>query len=194
VRDHPGLISNLLHRELKVGDEVELSHPQGEFFVDARDESKDGAPAVLISAGVGATPLMAILESLVAAESTATNQKTVRRPVSWIHGSRSFQSLPFYDAIRDICRTNEHVSGKVFLSSASPEDKLDEAYPFAQTRIDLNKLDAEKDLYLSNSRSEYFICGPELFMYDIKRVLKDLGVDGQRIHLELFATGDVVDA
>lgn len=194
VRDHPGLISNLLHRELKVGDEVELSHPQGEFFVDARDESKDGAPAVLISAGVGATPLMAILESLVAAESTATNQKTVRRPVSWIHGSRSFQSLPFYDAIRDICRTNEHVSGKVFLSSASPEDKLDEAYPFAQTRIDLNKLDAEKDLYLSNSRSEYFICGPELFMYDIKRVLKDLGVDGERIHLELFATGDVVDA
>jgi nitric oxide dioxygenase len=193
VKDHPGVISNLLHRELKVGDEVELSHPQGEFFVDPSDQSKEGKPIVLISAGVGATPLMAILESLTA-DSTVAGQKTVSRPVSWIHGSRSSKTLPFYNAVKTITKTNENVKAKIFLSNATPEEKLGEDYPFAQTRIDLNKLDAEKDLFLSNSGAEYFICGPELFMYDIRRVLRDMGVAKERINLELFATGDVVDA
>lgn len=189
VHNHPGVISNLLHRELKAGDEVELSHPQGEFFVDPKDESKNGVPLVLISAGVGATPLMAILKSV------AGPKATVQRPVSWIHGSRSAKSLPFWKEVRDVIRDNkQHVSAKVFLSNATPEDKLDEAYPFAQTRIDLRQLDADGDLHISNGEAEYYVCGPELFMYDIRRVLKDMGVDGGRIHLELFATGDVVDA
>ncbi len=60
----PGVVSNLLHDSLTVGDEVEVSHPQGEFFVDPSDKSKEGVPAILISAGVGATPMMSILGAL----------------------------------------------------------------------------------------------------------------------------------
>lgn len=184
---HPGLISNMLHNGYDVGDEVELSHPQGEFFVDPADKSKEGVPAVLISAGSGATALMSILGSLVPQAPRTT--VPVVRPVSWIHGSRSSSSQPFANAVRDICHENEHVSANIFLSDVRSEDKAGVDYHFGRTRMDLGRLDAVKELYLSDKRSEYYICGPELFMSDIRAALMKLGVDLERIHIELFATG-----
>lgn len=185
VVDHPGLVSNLLHEKYRVGDEVELSHPQGEFYVDPADASKEGVPAVLISAGVGATPMMAILGALTSPE------VTVKRPVSWIQGARSSRTLPFADAVRDACRAHEHVRANVFLTTVGDEDKVGVDYHFGQTRIDLDKLDAEADLYLSDGRAEYFVCGPELFMIQTRKALVDRGVDEERIRLEVFATGGV---
>jgi nitric oxide dioxygenase len=188
VVGHPGLISNMLHSGFDVGDEVELSHPQGEFFVDPNDRSKEGVPAVLISAGVGATPLMAILGSLAP---EGSEMPAVRRPVSWIHGSRARHFQPYADVVRDICRDNSHVSAKIFLTTVGEGDKVGVDYHFGSMRIDLAKLDAEKDLHLGDGRTEYFICGPELFMVDIRAKLVGLGVGLERIHLELFATGEV---
>jgi len=185
--DAPGLLSNLLHDEYQVGSEVEVSHPQGEFFVDPADASKEGVPAVLVSVGVGATPLMAILSSLVPQEGT----QPPKRPISWIHSSRSSATLPFGDAVRQITRENDNVSAHVFLRNLGPEDKHGFDYTFGEARMDLAKLDKEKDLHLGDSRTEYYICGPEAFMVDIRRVLAGLGVGKERVHLELFATGDV---
>lgn len=193
----PGLISNMLHEGTAVGDEVELSHPQGEFFVDPRDKSKDGAPVVLLSAGVGATPLMAILGSLAPVSSAGGEggfeKATIRRPVSWIHASRSSDSQPFGDVVRNICRDNQDVSAHVFLSTVSAEEKASTNYEFAQTRLDLGKLDEARDLFISDARAEYYVCGPEDFMADVRRALVERGVDKGRVHLELFATGDVGD-
>jgi len=188
VVNHPGLVSNLLHGRYDIGDEVELSHPQGEFYVDPSDKTKEGVPAVIISAGVGATPMMAILRSL-APEAPGT--PAVKRPVSWIQGARSSRTHPFANAVRDICRDNEHVSANVFLTSVGDEDKVGVDYHFGQTRIDLEKLDAEKDLHLSDKRTEYFICGPELFMIQVRRALLLKGVVEEKIRLEVFSTGGV---
>jgi len=188
----PGILSNLLHEEYIVGTEVELSHPQGEFFVDPTDASKEGVPAVLISVGVGATPLMAILSSLSPRKGVASIAP-VQRPVSWIHSSRSSSTLPFGEEVQDICRENSNVLAHVFLSTVSPQDKQAFGYTFFEARMDLAKLDKEKDLHLSDPRTEYFICGPEGFMVDIRRVLTGMGVAKERVHLELFATGDVSD-
>jgi nitric oxide dioxygenase len=182
----PGLISNMLHAKYAVGDEVELSHPQGEFFVDPTDATKEGVPAVLISAGVGATPLKSILDSLT----TAT---AVKRPVSWIHSARSSATLPFADAVRQTCREHDNVSANIFLRTLGPEDREGVHYEFGDMRLDLAKLDQERDLQLSNSKAEYFICGPEEFMKDVRNNLAALGVDKSRVFLELFATGDVSD-
>lgn len=187
--DMPGIISNLLHEKYAVGSEVELSHPQGEFFVDPADQSKEGVPAVLISVGVGATPLMGILSSLVPQE--GVSNAPVKRPVSWIHSSRSSATLPFGEAVRQICRENDNVSAHVFLRNVGLEDKHGLDYEFGQERMDLTKLDKEKDLHVGNSRTEYFICGPEAFMVEVRRVLVGMGVAKERIRLELFATGDV---
>ncbi|KAK1760185.1 putative flavohemo protein [Echria macrotheca] len=195
----PGIISNLLHSEYQVGSEVELSHPQGEFTVNPTDPAKESVPAVLISVGVGATPLMSILKSLVpsgkgeAAASGAPTPVPVRRPVSWIHSSRSSAAQPFRDEVKQICRDNDNVSAHVFLRTLGPDDRHGEDYHFGDVRLDLARLDSERDLHLSDARTEYYICGPEAFMIDIRRILVGFGVSKDRIHLELFATGDVAD-
>ena len=194
VVEFPGLISNILHDSFVVGDEVELSHPQGEFFVDPSDTSKDGVPAVLISAGVGATPMMAILDSLAPNSSSQRAAKpAVRRPISWIHASRTDSSQPFGDAVRNTCRDNEEISARVFLGAASGKQESSTNYRIGQTRLDIAALDGDQDLFVSNPRAEYFICGPAGFMDDVRKSLVGLGVGKDRIHLELFATGDIAD-
>ncbi|KAL2021873.1 hypothetical protein VTK56DRAFT_6468 [Thermocarpiscus australiensis] len=187
----PGIISNMLHAKYNVGDEVELSHPQGEFYVDPQDTSKEGVPAVLISAGVGATPVKSILDSLTT--SPEGRQPPVKRPVSWIQSARSSATQPFGDAVRQICRQNENVSANVFLRTLGPDDRAGVNYEFGDMRLDLAKLDRDRDLFLSNPRAEYYICGPEAFMLDVRRTLVGMGVDRARIFLELFATGDISD-
>ncbi|KAL2174090.1 oxidoreductase-like protein [Thermothelomyces heterothallicus CBS 202.75] len=182
----PGLISNLLHAKYAVGDEVELSHPQGEFYLDPSDASKEGVPAVLISAGVGATPVKAMLDSLTA-------PGAVRRPVSWIQSARSSAALPFGESVRQICREHDNVRANVFLRNLSPDDAVGVHYEFGDMRLDLAKLDRESHLFVNDPRAEYFVCGPEPFMVDVRSALVSLGVDRSRIFLELFGTGGVSD-
>ncbi|KAL2151035.1 hypothetical protein VTH82DRAFT_6133 [Thermothelomyces myriococcoides] len=182
----PGLISNLLHDKYNVGDEVEVSHPQGEFYVDPADTSKEGVPAVLISAGVGATPVKAILDSL-------TTPGAVRRPVSWIQSARSRAALPFAESVRQITREHNNVTANIFLRNLNPDDVLGVHYEFGDMRLDLAKLDKDSHLFLNDPRAEYFVCGPEPFMIDVRSTLTALGVDRSRIFLELFGTGGVSD-
>ncbi|KAJ9149301.1 Flavohemoprotein [Pleurostoma richardsiae] len=174
-----GLVSNLLHDKYQVGDEVELTHPAGEFVVDPDDETKVGAPAVLISAGVGATPLLAILDSLTRVE--GGEAVSTKRPLSWIHTSRSAASMPFAEEVK---QKTERAGGKVATHVALREE--------GEKRLDVLDLkDREELLFLGDKRAEYYICGPEAFMLDLRRKLEGLGVDKNRIFLELFATGDV---
>lgn len=174
--DVDGLISNMLHDKFNVGDEVELTHPQGEFLIDPADPTKEGVPGVFISAGVGATPLLSMLDSLT------QSSISVRRPVSWLHTSRSKESLPFGEAVQRIQERNkDQVSTHVFLR----EDR--------DARFDLLNLEHDKDLFTHNNKTEYFICGPESFMLEVRQTLQGLGVARERIFLELFQTGDVID-
>ena len=188
----PGIISNMLHDDLKEGDEVELSHPQGEFFVDPTDKTKEGVPMVLLSAGVGATPLMAILGSCTAASSTGAQ---VKRPISWIQEALSNEAKPFGKDVKKIVQGNDNVSANIFLRAPGPNDKAGVDYQFeGEMRLNLEKLDKDKDLFLGDQRTEYYLCGPEPWMVEIRRELKAKGVDTKRrVFLELFATGDVAD-
>ena len=178
----PGLISSLLHAKYAVGDEVELSHPQGEFYVDPNDTSKEGVPAVLISVGVGATPLKAILDSLTTAPGRG-EPPAVKRPVSWIHAARSSTMQPFGDAVRQICRDNENVTANVFLRNLGKDDQTGVHYEFGDMRLGLAKLDKERHLFVGDASAEYFICGPEPFMIDVRSTLVAMGVDRRRIFL-----------
>jgi nitric oxide dioxygenase len=175
-----GLISNMLHDGYKEGDVVELSHPHGEFFLDPSDVSKEGAPAVLISAGIGATPLMSMLHALA-------KPSAVRRPVSWVHTSKTRATHPFAEEaaaavgqLKDRASTHVHVRQETDGGEKKP-------------MLDVAALGREGKLHVSDTRAEYFICGPEQFMRDVRRTLRGLGVDKSRIFLELFATGDVED-
>ncbi|ROW03678.1 hypothetical protein VMCG_05342 [Cytospora schulzeri] len=176
-----GLISNMLHDRYDEGDTVELSHPHGEFFLDPSDVSKEGAPVVLISAGVGATPLVSMLQAL-------SQPSAVKRPISWIHTSRSKATQPFADEVVSIVDSGlkDKVSTHVHLRQGVDGE--------GKPRLDLLALDRKGELFVHDPRGEYYICGPETFMLQLRRTLMDLGVDKDRVYLELFATGDVEGA
>ncbi|KAF6821943.1 flavohemoglobin [Colletotrichum musicola] len=179
-----GLISNLLHKQYQVGDEVEVSHPQGEFFLDVSQAEKADAPLVLLSAGVGATPLMAILETVLSPES-----KTPNRPIKWVHAARNSGSLVFAKHVRDLTRERDNVSAHIFLNEVKEGDEKGKEYDF-EDRLDLTKLAAE-ELGLTEKRTEYFVCGPKEWMLKVRSALESLGVERESVKLELFATGDV---
>ncbi|KAF3070803.1 Flavohemoprotein [Daldinia childiae] len=177
----PGLISNLLHENYKEGDVLELTAPAGEFFVDPKeDESK---PIALISAGVGLTPMLSILNSAVNAGS--------RRRISWIHGVHSSEVRAFNDHIRDTCAkdVNKNINATFFVTSLQQRDVEGVDYHFVG-RVDLGKVDPRSNLFLDDARAEYFICGPYSFMKDTEKYLVGVGVGPERIHLEVFGTGD----
>src|SRR5262249_46659180 len=81
-REHGGAASGYLHTHVRVGDQLDIAAPRGTFILDHTD-----APLLLISAGIGATPVLAMLHALAAAKS--------RREVWWLHGARSSREHSF---------------------------------------------------------------------------------------------------
>ncbi|CAM1504381.1 Fc.00g019720.m01.CDS01 [Cosmosporella sp. VM-42] len=174
---NPGIVSNLLIDDKEEGDTVEITHPAGEFFLDMSNTSN--VPIVLISAGVGVTPMMSILNTIT--------ERMPHRPVSWIHGSR--RSVPFYDHIRRIARNRPNFRTNIFKTHLAESDLAGVNYDH-DYRVDLRKVHAD-DLWLSHGAAEYYICGPEQFMLEMAEYLKSRDVDSKRMHFELFSTGDM---
>ncbi|OAQ59870.1 flavohemoglobin [Pochonia chlamydosporia 170] len=177
-----GVISNRLHERYNVGDEVELSPPHGEFFFDATTATAN-TPVVLLSAGVGATPLVSILDSIL-------KSPNPERPVTWAHAARQAASVCFGKHIRDITATASNIKPALFVKNVQDGDKLGRDYNFAGP-LSLDKLADEGALFLEDEKAEYFICGPEDWMVKMRDGLTGKGVPVERVHLELFRTGDV---
>lgn len=168
---HPGYISTILHDRKEVGDVVQVSFPRGDFYLDP-SKAVD-YPVVLISAGVGVTPLVSILEALADKKHTA--------PISWIHGTRNSKLQAFGDHVRDLQQDTSNLRIRVF----NQEDDKQTSYDFVG-RVNLDKLDPDKDLHLSNSSTEYYVCGPGSFMTDVKKTLLNMGVEESRVKEEVF--------
>ncbi|KAI1811886.1 globin-like protein [Poronia punctata] len=170
----PGLISNMLHGDFGEGDVVELTHPTGEFYVKA----EDNAPIALISAGVGITPMISILNSIVATDSP--------RKVSFVHGARGSEVRAFADTIK---RATEkpNVKPTIFLSRLKGNEIQGVDYDF-DGRVNLDHVGSER-LFEGDSKAHYFVCGPNSFMKHIKQYLLDHHVEEDRIHLEIFGVG-----
>ncbi|KAJ9635191.1 hypothetical protein H2199_008677 [Coniosporium tulheliwenetii] len=177
---HPGYVSNVLHDAKKVGDVIQVSHPFGDFFLDP--EEKTDAPVVLISAGVGLTCLLSIFNTLVARKS--------ERPIVWIHAAKSTKSRAFEKHVRNVVRARDNVHAVFFTRNVGEDEVQGKDYDF-QGRMDLDKLDKERDLFVTNREAQYFVCGPTNFMLDMKAKLESFGVDESRLKLELYGTGGV---
>ncbi|POR35428.1 Flavohemoprotein [Tolypocladium paradoxum] len=169
----PGVVSNQLLDGVRPGDVLEVSHPAGEFFLDTNNLSNE--PIVLISAGIGVTPMVSILNFVV-------EQQPDRR-VSWIHGARS--TVPFCSHIASIARGRSTFRSKVFKTHLADADLAGVTYDY-DYRVDLAKLHPD-DLWLTQ-HAEYYICGPEQFMLETAEYLEAQHVDSSRIKLELFST------
>ena len=177
----PGLVSNILHEQKNVGDIVQLSHPAGDFFLDVRKEGDDKSPIVLLSAGVGLTPLTSILNTVVTKDG---------REISWVHVSRDQKSHAFGDHVKNISETHPAINKRVFHSNPTNGEKQGVHYDH-RGRLDLSKLEPKEDLKLNDSRATYYICGLERFMVELEQNLRSRGVGADRINMELFGTGGV---
>ncbi|KAI3320566.1 globin-like protein [Xylariaceae sp. AK1471] len=171
----PGLISNTLHDELSEGDTVELTHPTGEFFVRIEEDT----PIVLISAGVGITPMISILSSAVSSGSS--------RNISLIHGAHASEVCAFADTLKRACE-KPNIQATMFLSTPKENEVQGVDYDY-EGRVNLGKINPEC-LFMDNSSTHYYVCGPSSFMIDTRQYLLDHHVSQDRIHLEIFGVGD----
>lgn len=163
---HPdGMISNRLHDFVQPGDVLDLSAPSGNFTLNEHDEK----PRVFISGGVGQTPLMAMLETLVRSESTA--------PITWIHGCKNEQVHAFKADLDAIASEVAHVQNHFFYDSA---DTLAENEYRGWVSLDQLPADA------LHPEAQYYICGPAPFIRQHYRFLVDRGIEKSRIHFEEF--------
>ena len=180
---HPGYVSSILHADRQIGDTIQVSHPAGEFYFDASHGDKK--PIVLISAGVGLTPMLSIIRTLEKHDST--------QPISWIHGTRSSRVHAFKKDIDEIVQNHANVKAQVFMTHPEEKDAKGVDYQYSG-RMSLGVLDKEGDLFLDKGDAEYYICGPERFMADMQATLLGFGVEEGRVKMEVFGTGAIPSA
>lgn len=164
-----GQISNVLHESVPEGAEVDVSMPFGDFVLDLNATT----PVVLVSGGVGLTPMMSMLK-------TVTDQGKSRRVV-FVHAVRNGRVHAMKENLSQIMSENPQVSRAVFYEEASDADKQGVDYDF-QGRVELDKI---KDTAVL-PEADYYICGPSPFMNAQSKVLRDMGVNEERIHMEVF--------
>ncbi len=173
-REPNGVASQFLHTSVKTGDMLQASAPRGTFSLQAGE-----GPVVLISAGVGITPLLAMLYSLAASRAT--------RPIWWIHGTRNGNEHPFAAESRTLLSDLSQVHSFVVYSRPTPTDRLGVDYGKAG-RVDLSTivgLNIPKD-------ADFYLCGPTLFLKDLRASLTDWGVAKEQLHSESFGPGEAL--
>jgi ferredoxin-NADP reductase/ferredoxin len=167
-----GLAGAYLHEHVRVGDALDVSAPRGSFIL----QSGDG-PVVLLSAGIGATPDLAMLYALSASRST--------RQILWLYAAHDRQHHPFAAEVRLLMHSLSN--GRCYVCYSSPEsrDKIGEDFDAAghlsRSVFDAVGVPREADVYL---------CGPNRFMSDMKAALATIGVPPERIHVEIFNGGE----
>jgi ferredoxin-NADP reductase/MOSC domain-containing protein YiiM/ferredoxin len=167
-----GAAGKYLQENLRVGDHLDVSSPRGSFVLQAGER-----PIVLLSAGIGATPVLAMLHALAAAHST--------RQVMWLHTARDGQHHPFAGEVRRLMRVLTNGHSYVCFTRPDSIDKAGEDFNakgrFSQSVLGELGLPRDADVYL---------CGPNRFMADMKEALTALGLAADRVHLEIFNGGE----
>jgi nitric oxide dioxygenase len=178
-----GLISNTLHDKYHVGDEVQLSAPRGEFFVDRKYLEESQQPLVLLSVGVGASALVAILDAVLKSPSAS-------RPIQWIHAARHSGSACYMKHVRQQAAEHGNLKVKLFIKETRPQDGIGNEYDVLG-RMTTDVLAKEVHFPFDVEEAEYYACGPEEWMVELRSFLESQGVKREKVHLELFKTGDV---
>jgi ferredoxin-NADP reductase/MOSC domain-containing protein YiiM len=170
-REPHGVASAYVHEKLQIGDVLEISAPRGNFTLQPGD-----APLVLLSAGVGLTPLIAMLHAL-AAEASG-------REVWWLYAARGGDEHPFAEEVRNLLKAMSRSHSYICYSSPGPEDKPGVDFD-ASRRLDiglLRELEVPRD-------ADFFVCGPSALMSDLTAGLAAWSIAPGRIHTEAFGAG-----
>ena len=163
-----GAASTYVHDKVSVGDPLDVAAPRGSFTLQPGDK-----PVVLLSAGVGATPVLAMLHSLAAAASP--------REVWWLFGARNSEDHPFAKESRSLVKALPRGKSYISYSRPGPQDRPGVDFDASgRIAIDaLEKLGVPRD-------ADFYLCGPATFMQDLTAGLAAWGVPDDRVHTEIF--------
>lgn len=165
-----GLVSTHLHG-LAEGSVIDVSAPTGEFHL------KDGDnPLVLVSAGIGITPILAMLQDVAA--------KQPQRPVTLLHVARTVDDFALKDDVREAVSKLSNAKCTVYLTQQQAGDAPCSCFKLARP-------DAKAVAALAPTKdSDVYICGPVCFMNAMREAFAAAGVDSSRIRTEAFGTGN----
>ncbi len=163
-----GAAGTYLHEHVRVGDILDVSSPRGSFVLQSAER-----PVVLLSAGIGATPVLAMLHALTVPGSA--------RQVLWLHGARNRRHHAFAGEVRRLMLALPRGRSVVCYSSPGARDSAGEDFDVKGhlSRSILNEVGVPRE-------ADVYLCGPARFMTDMRAALGDLGMKPERIHLEIF--------
>lgn len=170
----PGIVSHQINSATKPGDRINLKSPSGHFYLD--EESAD--PIVLLSGGIGITPMVSMLDRLV--------QTGTTRTVILFHGVRNGTEQAFKDHLRTVQQENSHVHCVSCYSSPNPEDVIGVDYQVAG----FVSAEVLKSV-LHGNQCQFYLCGPPPFMESLFDGLLDWGVSEENIHYENFGPSTI---
>jgi nitric oxide dioxygenase len=174
-REDKGMVSNWLHNHAQAGDRVHLASPAGDFFMDVKPET----PVTLISAGVGQTPMLAMLDTLANSGHQAQ--------VNWLHAAEHGGVHAFNEEVKGLGAKLPKFESHVWYREPSAEDR--ELARFNRTGL-MNLLEIEGKL--SDPAMQFYLCGPINFMRFAAEQLVKIGVDKDSIHYECFGPHKVM--
>lgn len=163
-----GLISNHLHDDVQEGDELLVHTPAGDFFLH-----DSGRPVVLLSGGVGITPMLSMLNALV--------EGRVQRPVVFVHAALGRGYHAFREHVNELAQAHPNVRKVVYYTDVTAEDRPGEHHDEAG----LIRLETLRP-YLPEGDAEYYYCGPEGFTRAVEDILDRLRVAQERRFTETF--------
>ncbi len=170
-REENGLVSNYLHDMLSQGDKIKLNPPYGSLCIKETDK-----PAVLISGGVGITPMMSILQDAV--------KQQLNRQIYFIHGTRNKNTHAFKDDVVALTANRDNFMPHFFYSRNSVKS--------ADTESGRITMSSVKEIVNHQKDAEFYLCGPAQMMKDLYRGLTHWGVNPDNIIYEYFGPkGDI---
>jgi len=163
-----GAAGTYLRERVRVGDALDISSPRGSFILQSGER-----PVVLLSAGIGSTPVLAMLYALAGSRST--------RQALWLHAARDRQHHPFADEVRRLMCALTNGRSYVCYSRPGSSDKKGQDFDATGhlSHSVFNEVGLPRD-------ADVYLCGPSRFMADMKAALAALGVAPERIHIEIF--------
>lgn len=175
----PGLISNYFHEQLGEGEILDVQAPRGHFFLDPEKER----PVVLIAGGVGVTPMMSMINSVVESNSG--------REIMFFYGIRNRAEHAFKADLEKLVQHHANVRQVVCYSQPDQRDEEGEGRDYHHhgwVTVELMRS------YLSSTNYEFFICGPPPMMQSLTEQLSKWGVGKKDIFTEAFGPATVSKA
>src|SRR5271156_6564863 len=169
-----GIGSSFLCSRIQQGDVLEVSAPRGSFTLRQTQN-----PVVLLSAGVGATPVMSMLHALAAEKS--------QREIWWIYGARNRGDHPFAEESRSLLKQLFRGRGYIVYSRPAAIDQVGADFD-ASGHIDTGLLER---IGVSQT-SDFYLCGPSSFLQSMRDGLRNWGVLAGNVHTEIFGSLEAI--